>query len=540
MIGIVASRIAERHHRPAVLIALDGEEGTGSGRSIPAFDLLAGLEAASADLLRHGGHRAAAGLTIERGAGGGVPRRVRRPRGRRPATGGSRAAPARRRRRPRRRAAHRPRRGARAARAVRDGQPGAVPARPERAAGRPAAAGRGPPRRVQPSPRAARARAASPSGAAAPCPRLRPRRSTPPSAWRSTATTARSSRGWSCATPARRRRRPPIAMRGRAAASPTALPSRQLEPAAGAGGPRRRRPGGAGHGRRPRGLRPPRRRHRGAARRSVGRRRAGARGRRPTPSAARGRCSDRVGGLRGDELGGARGRSALAAEHMRTSSRSTRPRPRPLRALAGRLPGAGWIAPRVGRAGARVRAPRARLGARPAPRQAVYRALLAAPARGEPLRVLRGAAAPSRPGRSPAVLRCSRSWPSWSAGAAAAACRAPRTSSSARCVRASSAGWPRLARWHRRREARSRLDRCRAGPARALSGDLERCARRSRGRSGGAALDRRASRNSGSAPRAADGRSPPRRRDTARGGAVRARRSTHGRTARGRWAGAPG
>ena len=67
VIGIVASRIAERHHRPAVLIALDGDEGTGSGRSIPAFDLLAGLQAASADLLRHGGHRAAAGLTIARG-----------------------------------------------------------------------------------------------------------------------------------------------------------------------------------------------------------------------------------------------------------------------------------------------------------------------------------------------------------------------------------------------------------------------------------------------------------------------------------------
>ena len=46
VIGIVASRIAERHHRPAVLIALDGDEGTGSGRSIPAFDLLGGLTAA--------------------------------------------------------------------------------------------------------------------------------------------------------------------------------------------------------------------------------------------------------------------------------------------------------------------------------------------------------------------------------------------------------------------------------------------------------------------------------------------------------------
>jgi single-stranded-DNA-specific exonuclease len=66
VIGIVASRIAERHHRPAVLIALDGAEGTGSGRSIPAFDLLGGLTASSRHLDRYGGHRAAAGLTIAR------------------------------------------------------------------------------------------------------------------------------------------------------------------------------------------------------------------------------------------------------------------------------------------------------------------------------------------------------------------------------------------------------------------------------------------------------------------------------------------
>ena len=64
VIGIVASRIAERHHRPAVLIALDGEEGSGSGRSIPRFDLLGGLNASAQHLLRHGGHKAAAGLTI--------------------------------------------------------------------------------------------------------------------------------------------------------------------------------------------------------------------------------------------------------------------------------------------------------------------------------------------------------------------------------------------------------------------------------------------------------------------------------------------
>jgi single-stranded-DNA-specific exonuclease len=68
VIGIVASRIAERHHRPCVLIALDGDEGTGSGRSIPGFDLLGGLDASAAHLIRHGGHRAAAGCTIARTA----------------------------------------------------------------------------------------------------------------------------------------------------------------------------------------------------------------------------------------------------------------------------------------------------------------------------------------------------------------------------------------------------------------------------------------------------------------------------------------
>jgi single-stranded-DNA-specific exonuclease len=66
VIGIVASRLAERNHRPVVLVALEGERGKGSGRSVPAFDLLAGLTACSAHMLRYGGHRAAAGLEIER------------------------------------------------------------------------------------------------------------------------------------------------------------------------------------------------------------------------------------------------------------------------------------------------------------------------------------------------------------------------------------------------------------------------------------------------------------------------------------------
>jgi single-stranded-DNA-specific exonuclease len=66
VIGIVASRIVERHHRPTILIALDGELGTGSGRSIPGFDLLGGLHATAEHLGRYGGHRAAAGLSIDR------------------------------------------------------------------------------------------------------------------------------------------------------------------------------------------------------------------------------------------------------------------------------------------------------------------------------------------------------------------------------------------------------------------------------------------------------------------------------------------
>jgi single-stranded-DNA-specific exonuclease len=63
--GIVASRLADRHHRPVVVIALDGARGTGSGRSIAAFDLLGGLNACAEHLARHGGHRAAAGMEIE-------------------------------------------------------------------------------------------------------------------------------------------------------------------------------------------------------------------------------------------------------------------------------------------------------------------------------------------------------------------------------------------------------------------------------------------------------------------------------------------
>ncbi len=67
VIGIVASRLVERSGRPVVLIALDGDTGKASGRSVEEFDLLAGLTACGEHLLRFGGHRAAAGLEIERG-----------------------------------------------------------------------------------------------------------------------------------------------------------------------------------------------------------------------------------------------------------------------------------------------------------------------------------------------------------------------------------------------------------------------------------------------------------------------------------------
>jgi single-stranded-DNA-specific exonuclease len=64
VIGIVASRLVERYHRPVVLLA--GGEGPwkGSGRSIPSFDLHGALGACAQFLERFGGHRAAAGLSI--------------------------------------------------------------------------------------------------------------------------------------------------------------------------------------------------------------------------------------------------------------------------------------------------------------------------------------------------------------------------------------------------------------------------------------------------------------------------------------------
>ena len=66
VVGIVASRLVEEFGRPTVLIALSGDQGKGSGRSIPKFDLHGALGKSREHLIRYGGHRAAAGITIAR------------------------------------------------------------------------------------------------------------------------------------------------------------------------------------------------------------------------------------------------------------------------------------------------------------------------------------------------------------------------------------------------------------------------------------------------------------------------------------------
>src|SRR3954451_7127493 len=65
VVGIAASRLAERHFKPTILLSIDGDRAKGSARSIPGFDLVAALDATAEHLTRYGGHRAAAGLELE-------------------------------------------------------------------------------------------------------------------------------------------------------------------------------------------------------------------------------------------------------------------------------------------------------------------------------------------------------------------------------------------------------------------------------------------------------------------------------------------
>jgi single-stranded-DNA-specific exonuclease len=65
VIGIVASRIVDRFHRPAIMVALNNDHGQGSGRSIPGFHLAHALEACADHLDAFGGHEMAAGLKVQ-------------------------------------------------------------------------------------------------------------------------------------------------------------------------------------------------------------------------------------------------------------------------------------------------------------------------------------------------------------------------------------------------------------------------------------------------------------------------------------------
>jgi single-stranded-DNA-specific exonuclease len=63
--GLVASRVTEEFYRPSIVIALEEEESKGSARSISAFHITQALDACRDLLVKHGGHAAAAGLTIK-------------------------------------------------------------------------------------------------------------------------------------------------------------------------------------------------------------------------------------------------------------------------------------------------------------------------------------------------------------------------------------------------------------------------------------------------------------------------------------------
>lgn len=66
VIGIVSSKITEIYYKPSILICFDGENGKGSGRSIPGFDLHEALVNMSKHLDKYGGHEMAVGLSLNK------------------------------------------------------------------------------------------------------------------------------------------------------------------------------------------------------------------------------------------------------------------------------------------------------------------------------------------------------------------------------------------------------------------------------------------------------------------------------------------
>ena len=63
VVGIVASRLLEQYYRPIFVLVIDGDEATGSGRCIEGLNLADSLNSCSHLLMKHGGHKAAAGVT---------------------------------------------------------------------------------------------------------------------------------------------------------------------------------------------------------------------------------------------------------------------------------------------------------------------------------------------------------------------------------------------------------------------------------------------------------------------------------------------
>jgi single-stranded-DNA-specific exonuclease len=65
VVGIVASKLVEAFHRPAIVLSIEDGLAQGSCRSIPGFDMLGALERCAPCLIRFGGHKQAAGLSLE-------------------------------------------------------------------------------------------------------------------------------------------------------------------------------------------------------------------------------------------------------------------------------------------------------------------------------------------------------------------------------------------------------------------------------------------------------------------------------------------
>lgn len=76
VVGIVASKLVEAFNKPTIVLSIEDGVAHGSGRSIPGFDLLGALEACSDVFLRFGGHRLAAGVTLEASRIGELRRRL--------------------------------------------------------------------------------------------------------------------------------------------------------------------------------------------------------------------------------------------------------------------------------------------------------------------------------------------------------------------------------------------------------------------------------------------------------------------------------